>query len=74
MKRDDLHRAFSKCLEEDQFVNASVADPDPGSGVFLTPGSQTHNFESLVSIFGKKLYNFWKIAVLRIRIWDPVPF
>ena len=51
MKRDDLHRAFSKCLEEDQFVNASVADPDPGSGVFLTPGSQTHNFDSLVSIF-----------------------
>jgi hypothetical protein len=40
---------------------ASVADPDPGSGIgaFLTPGSripdpgsQTHIFESLVTIFG----------------------
>jgi hypothetical protein len=41
----------------------SVADPDPGSGAFLTPGSeiglfripdlgsQTHIFESLVTIF-----------------------
>ncbi len=32
----------------------SVADPDPGSGVFSTPGSQTHIFESLVTIFGVK--------------------
>jgi hypothetical protein len=43
---------------------SSVADPDPGSGAFLTPGfgirnrffpdpgSQTHFFESLVTIFG----------------------
>jgi hypothetical protein len=42
----------------------SVADPDPGSSAFLTPGSgigffrisdpgsQTHIFESLVTIFG----------------------
>jgi hypothetical protein len=42
----------------------SVADPDPGSGAFLTPGSgiqkkispdpgfRTHIFESLVTIFG----------------------
>jgi len=44
----------------------SVADPDPGSDAFLTPGpgsgigffripdlgSQTHIFESLVTIFG----------------------
>jgi hypothetical protein len=44
----------------------SVADPDPGSGAFLTPGSgirnrffpdpgsQTHTFESLVTIFWAK--------------------
>jgi hypothetical protein len=45
----------------------SVADPDPGSGAFLTPGSgirnrffpdpgsQTHTFESLVTIFWAKV-------------------
>ncbi len=44
----------------------SVADPDPGSGAFLTPGSgirnrffpdpgsQTHIFESLMTIFWVK--------------------
>ncbi len=44
-------------------IKISVADPDPGSGAFLTPGSgisffripdlrsQTHMFESLVTIF-----------------------
>jgi hypothetical protein len=54
------------------FINfRSVADPDPGSGAFLTPGSnirnnffsgsrisdpgsQTHIFESLVTIFWVK--------------------
>jgi len=42
---------------------ASVADPDPGSGAFMTPGSrmldpgyQTHIFESLVTIFWVKSY------------------
>jgi hypothetical protein len=47
-------------------VGSSVADPDPGSGAFLTPGSgirnrffpdpgsQTHIFESLVTIFWVK--------------------
>jgi hypothetical protein len=57
----------------------SVADPDPGSGAFLTPGSgirnrfsgsrisdpesQTHTFESLVTIFwAKKFYNSLKIG------------
>jgi hypothetical protein len=47
-------------------VPASVADPDPGSGAFLTPGSgigffripnlgsQTHIFEGLVTIFWVK--------------------
>ncbi len=46
----------------------SVADPDSGSGAFLTPGSgirnrffpdpgsQTHMFESLVTIFWVKNY------------------
>jgi hypothetical protein len=45
------------------FHKSSVADPDPGSGAFLTPGSgirirslpdlgsQTHTFKSLVTIF-----------------------
>jgi hypothetical protein len=45
----------------------SVADPDPGSGAFLTPGSgirnrvfpdpgsQTHIFESIVTIFWVKI-------------------
>ncbi len=58
--------------------NTSVADPDPGSGAFLTPGSgsgigflripdlgsQTHIFESLVSdnILGKKFYNSLRIG------------
>jgi hypothetical protein len=32
----------------------SVADPDPGSGAFLTPGSQTHIFESTLKIFWVK--------------------
>jgi hypothetical protein len=47
-------------------VKTSVADLDPGSGAFLTPGSrirnrffpdpgsQTHIFESLVTIFWVK--------------------
>jgi hypothetical protein len=46
--------------------NSSFADPDPGSGAFLTPGSgirnrfipdpgsQTHIFESLVTTFWVK--------------------
>jgi hypothetical protein len=45
---------------------SSVADPDPGSGAFLTPGfgirnrffpdpgSQIHNFESLLTVFWVK--------------------
>ncbi len=50
-------------------LRCSVADPDPGSGAFLTPGSgigffripdlgsQTHAFESLMTIFlGRKFY------------------
>jgi hypothetical protein len=56
-------------------VGVIVADPDPGSGGFLTPGSgirkrffpdpgsQGHIFESLVTIFwGKKIYIFLKIG------------
>jgi hypothetical protein len=54
---------------------ASVADPDPGSGAFLTPGSgtrnrffpdpgsQTHTFESSSDNFlGIKFYNSLKIG------------
>ncbi len=53
----------------------SVADPDPGSGAFLTPGSgirnrifpdpgsQIHIFESLVTIFWvKSSIILWKLA------------
>ncbi len=51
-----------------------VADPDPVSGAFLTPGSgirnrffpdpgsQTHIFESLVTYFGKKYNTSLKIG------------
>ncbi len=55
----------------------SVADPDPGSGAFLTPGSgminPDHNSESLETFLGQKLKYFlildpgWK----KIRIQDP---
>jgi hypothetical protein len=38
-------------LHEDFNIIFSVADPNPGSGAFLTPGSQTHIFESLLTIF-----------------------
>ncbi len=54
---------------------ASIADLDPGSGAFLTPGSgkgffripdlgsQTHIFESLMTIFlSKKFYKSLKIG------------
>ncbi len=54
---------------------SNVADPDPGSGAFLTPGSgtrnrffpdpgsQTHTFESLVTIFWlKSSIILWKLA------------
>ncbi len=41
----------------------SVADPDPGSGAFLTPGSQTHIYESLSeNILGKNFNNSFKIG------------
>jgi hypothetical protein len=42
---------------------SSVADPGPGSGAFLTPGSQDHIFKSFLTIFfGKKFYNFLRIG------------
>jgi hypothetical protein len=52
----------------------SVANPDPGSGAFLTPGSgirnrffpdpgsQIHTFESCENFLGKKFYNSLKIG------------
>jgi hypothetical protein len=51
---------------EESMLRNSVADPDPGSGAFLTPGSgigffripdlgsQIHIFESLLTIFRVK--------------------
>jgi hypothetical protein len=38
------------------FLSGNVANPDPGSGIgfFPDPGSQTHIFESLVTIFWVK--------------------
>jgi hypothetical protein len=48
------------CIPTAEIRVTSVADPDPGSGAFLTPGSgigffripdQTHIFESLVTIY-----------------------
>jgi hypothetical protein len=46
-------------------ASSSVADPDPGSGAFLTPGSGIPNpyFEELSDNFlGKKFYNSLKIG------------
>ncbi len=56
-------------------LSTSVADPDPGSGAFFTPGSgirnrffpdpgsQIHIFESLVTIFWvKRSIILWKLA------------
>ena len=62
--------------EADLMHVTSVADPDPGSGAFLTPGSgigfsvsrisdpgsQPHIFENLLTILVKKLYNSLKIG------------
>ncbi len=46
-----------------QLVVTSVADPDPGSGAFLTPGSQNHIFESFVTTFWiKSSIILWKLA------------
>jgi hypothetical protein len=60
------------CIPTAEIRVTSVADPDPGSGAFLTPGSgigffripdQTHIFESLVTIYWvENLYNSLKIA------------
>ncbi len=55
---------LSPCLGHFSCLPHSVADPDPGSGAFLTPGSgirnrffpdpgsQIHIFESLLTIIG----------------------
>ncbi len=60
------------CIPTAEIRVTSVADLDPGSGAFLTPGpgigffripDQTHIFESLVTIYWvEKLYNSLKIA------------
>ncbi len=68
-------REMDQLNPDPTLIGNSVADPDPGSGAFLTPGSgiwnrffpdtgsQIHIFESLVTIFwGKKYYNSLKIC------------
>jgi hypothetical protein len=45
--------------------NTSVADPDPGSGAFLTPGlrsriSNPYFLELGAKVLGKKFYNSFK--------------
>jgi hypothetical protein len=66
-----MHRRkllWAGIFERRHKVAASVADPDPGSGAFLTPGygirkrffpdpgSQNHTFESLGTIFWVKSF------------------
>jgi hypothetical protein len=60
------HKIGSKSYGYGTMITSSVADPDPGSGVFLTPGSgmgkksrsgsgmniPNYNSESLETIFG----------------------
>ncbi len=57
------------------YIKSSVANPDPGSGAFLTLdpgsgigffripdlGSQTHIFDSLIKILGIKYLCFYKV-------------
>jgi hypothetical protein len=66
----NVHMTFVKSAPKKSFAQKtdyfSVADPDPGSGAFLTPGSgirnrffpepgsQTHIFESILKIFWVK--------------------
>jgi hypothetical protein len=47
--------------------DSSVADPDPGSGAFLTPGSGIPDPKTILlrlfdNFFGKKFYNSLKIG------------
>ena len=49
------------------FMPGSVADPDPGSGAFLTPGSGISDPKPILlrvcdNFFGKKFYNSSKIG------------
>jgi hypothetical protein len=64
-------------------VVSSVSDPDPGSGAFLTPGSESgmnnpdHISESLETFFWGKIFKFfaadpgWKKFESGINIPDP---
>jgi hypothetical protein len=68
------HRQPAKtgALTATPFLTSSVADPDPGSGAFLTPGSGISDPGSLIprpyfeelfdNFFGKKFYNSLKIG------------
>ncbi len=58
-----VHRRH--CLRVSSIHFSIVVDPDPGSGAFLIPGSQTHIFESLLTIcwykvrYYSSLWNHW---------------
>jgi hypothetical protein len=71
----DPHRGKKLDPDAQTMITSSVADPDPGSGAFITPGSgirnsffpdlgsQSHIFESLLTIFWVKSYLIlWKLA------------
>jgi hypothetical protein len=69
-------------MNESSFIKSigtSVADPDPGSGAFLTPGSGMGKIigiwirdEQTGSYFRELRTNFRvKIHKFFIRIWDP---
>ncbi len=54
-------------LEQKHAVISNVADPDLGSGAFLTQGPKTHIFDSLIKIFlGKQYYNSWCFSYTKI--------
>jgi hypothetical protein len=52
---DTCKEVSTKWIQRSVYVGDSVADPDPGSGIwnkfFPDPGSQTQTFESLMPIF-----------------------
>ncbi len=56
-------------------VKTSVADPDPGSGAFLIPGSGMNIFLSLVKNFGLKIFKFFVADPVSgsgaFLTWDP---
>jgi hypothetical protein len=45
-------------------VSRSVADPDPGSGAFLTPGSEIRDPGSQTHIFERLVTTFWVKSII----------